>query len=328
LSTRGRAGVTLGARVEGAPEALTQGLQGPLWMRLVARLVGLLPYSALRSFGAALGALVGGLVRVRRRHVESAMQRAGVLSPRRAAAAMYGSLGAGLFELLWTAGRPAEPLASRLVVSPRAADLFERALARGRGVVVATAHTGNWDLAACAAAAWLSTRAGPSGRAPALHVITKRLSWRALDRTWQTLRAERGVLLVDARGASSRVREALARGDVVAMMIDQAPERAAGVAELPFLGAPAWCDLAPVLLAARARAPVVVAFGRRRDDGLHELDAFDLIEPEALASRNDVVTVAARITDALASFVLTHPSQWLWLHRRWKGLRRKGKAKG
>ncbi|MDI1449234.1 lysophospholipid acyltransferase family protein [Polyangium sp. 6x1] len=288
----------------------------------MARLVGLLPYRALRSFGAALGAFVGGFVRVRRRHVESAMARAGVPAPRRAAAAMYGSLGAGLFELLWTAGRPDEPLASKLVVSARAADLFTRAVARGRGVVIATAHTGNWDLSACAAAAWLRQRAGPSGRAPALHVITKRLSWRALDRTWQRLRAERGVLLVDARGATARVREALARGDVVAMMIDQAPERAAGVTRLPFLGAPAWCDLAPVLMASRARAPIVVAFGRRREDGLHELDAFDLIEPEALATRTEVERVAARITDALASFVETYPAQWLWLHRRWKELRR------
>ncbi|MRG91279.1 lysophospholipid acyltransferase family protein [Polyangium spumosum] len=322
MNARGRADDSLGARAEGAPEALAVGPRGPLWMWLVARLVGLLPYHALRSFGAALGALVGGLLRVRRRHVEAAMTRAGVDAPRRAAAGMYRSLGAGLFELLWTAGRPAEPLDARLVVSARAAELFERALSRGRGVVVATAHTGNWDLAACAAAAWLRGRVGSEGRAPSLHVITKRLSWRALDRTWQRLRAERGVLLVDARGASARVREALARGDVVAMMIDQAPERAAGVAELPFLGAPAWCDLAPVLLASRARAPIVVAFGRRRDDGLHELDAFDLIEPEALASRADVVRVAARITDALAEFVKENPAQWLWLHRRWKGLSR------
>ncbi len=289
-------------------------------MWLVARLVGLLPYRALGVLGAGLGALVGGLVRVRRGHVEFAMARAGVQAPPRVAAAMYGSLGVGLLELLWTAGRPEEPLEPKLVVSSRAADLFDRALGRGRGVVVATAHTGNWDLAACAAAAWLRARSGPSGRAPALHVITKRLSWRALDRTWQKLRAERGVLLVDARGASARVREALARGDVVAMMIDQAPERRIGVAEIPFLGAPAWCDLAPIMLAARARAPIVVAFGRRRDDGVHELDAFELVEPEALSSRTDVVRAAARITGALASFVEEHPAQWLWLHRRWKGL--------
>ncbi|MDC3956570.1 lysophospholipid acyltransferase family protein [Polyangium jinanense] len=322
MSARSRADETLGARAEGAPEALPQGSRGPLWMWLVARLVGLLPYRALRSFGAVLGALAFGLVRVRRRHVESAMERAGVPEPRRAAAAMYGSLGAGLLELLWTAGRPEEPLEPKLVVSPRAADVFTRALVHGRGVVVATAHTGNWDLSACAAAAWLREHEGLSGRTPALHVITKRLSWRALDRTWQRLRAERGVLLVDARGATTRVREALARGDVVAMMIDQAPERAAGVAQIPFLGAPAWCDLAPFLMAARARAPIVVAFGRRRDDGLHELDAVDLIEPEALATRADVVQVAARITNALASFVETYPAQWLWLHRRWKELRR------
>jgi KDO2-lipid IV(A) lauroyltransferase len=155
------------------------------------------------------------------------------------------------------------------------------------------------------------------GRA-GLTVVTKRLSWRALDRYWQRLRAERGVSLVDAEGAASEVRAALARGGVVALMVDQAPERASGVATIPFLGRPAEHDLAPALLAARAKAPVVVLLGRRDARGMHVLELADEIAPEELRGRGGVERATARIAAAVERFVRAHPAQWLWLHRRWK----------
>jgi KDO2-lipid IV(A) lauroyltransferase len=105
---------------------------------------------------------------------------------------------------------------------------------------------------------------------------------------------------------------------VVALLVDQAPERAGGVATLPFLGRPARHDLGPALLAARARAPIVVLLGRRREDGLHVLELADAIPPEELRGRGAAVRATARIAAAVEGFVRAHPEQWLWLHRRWK----------
>jgi KDO2-lipid IV(A) lauroyltransferase len=334
-------------------------------MRVVMGAVGRLPYRWLGVLGALVGALVGSVLRIRRAHVTLAMARAGVERPGRAASGMYASLGRGLFELLWLGGRPREePL--RVVIDEASAERFAQALARGRGVVVATAHTGNWDLTACAAAAWIGARAGQRGggdggqsrapgaalrttfrsdprggdggqsRAPGaapadpleglggaphvgarLHVVTKRLSWRALDRTWQHLRAARGIGLIDAHGAARRVLRALGAGDVVAMMVDQVPERGSGVSVLPFLGAPARHDLAPVTLAARAGAPIVVVLGRRAEDGRHVIEVAAVLEPHA--TREAIIDATAHIARLLEQFVLTYPDQWLWMHRRWKG---------
>jgi len=288
----------------------------PLWIRLVLALVGLAPRALLPSLGAALGWFAGSVLRVRRKHVETSMKRAGVADVSRSAALMYRSLGVGLFELLWMSARPEEPPPYSLRLTKRAGDLLNEAFSLGRGVVVTTAHTGNWDLCACAVASFLRERSEAPARS--LHVITKRMSWRSLDALWQRLRASRGVRLVDARGAMARVKEALARGDVVAMMIDQAPERRRGVMEAPFLGANARHDLAPLVMARRARAKVVVAFARRLENGEHELDVADVIEPEALG---DLESAMRRIVGALERFVVEHPPQWMWLHRRWKGLR-------
>jgi KDO2-lipid IV(A) lauroyltransferase len=195
-------------------------------------------------------------------------------------------------------------------------DALRSAGARGRGVVVATAHTGNWDLAACAAARWLAREPGVGGP---LHVVTKRLRMASLDASWQRLRADRGVALVDAAGAVPRVRAALAAREVVALLIDQVPERRSGVATFPFLGAPARHDMAPAILAARARAPIVLVLGHRTSGGRHRLECHAVIDPEELhAGDGSLQRAAARLAGALERFVEEHPEQWLWLHRRWK----------
>ena len=275
-------------------------------LRALAAAVGALPWRSLRACGALLGALVGSVLRIRRAHVDRSLARAGVVRPDAVARAMYASLGAGVCELLWVVGRPRAPLDRLVSLSPEAAAVVARR--RGLGAVVATAHLGNWDLAACAVAS-----------AVPLTVVTKRLHVATLDRFWQGARAARGVRLVGARGALAAAREALAGGGFVAFVVDQAPERGSGVSRLPFLGAPALCDRAPAALAARARVPLVLALDRRLADGTHRVDVPLVLEPPPRAGAAWVEEATARVQRALEAAVLADPSQWLWMHRRWKG---------
>ncbi len=63
------------------------------------------------------------------------------------------------------------------------------------------------------------------------------------------------------------------------MMIDQAPERERGATRVAFMGRPAWVDLAPALVAMRARVPLVVVLSHRCPDGTHQADLAGVIEP-------------------------------------------------
>ena len=282
-------------------------------MRALAWMIARAPWSWLGPIGAAIGLFAGSLLRIRRRHVEASLRAAGIEPASAIARQMYRSLGTGLVELLWLAGREPGAIDDRFEMAPRAAAALRDAAAMGRGVIVATAHTGNWDLSACASARWIAAHLGAG-----LTVVTKQLSWHALDRYWQRLRAERGVALVGAEGAAIEVRNTLRGGGVVALLVDQAPERVSGVAMLPFLGRDARHDLAPALLAARAKAPIVVLLGRRREDGTHVIDLADAIAPADLRGSDAPRRATARISAAVAQFVRAHPAQWLWLHRRWK----------
>jgi len=260
----------------------------------------------LRFLGRLLAWFVGDVLRVRVAHVRASLKRAGFTEAERVARLMYRSLGTGVFELVALALRPRMAAQVRGLAEAVAA---VRSKTAASGVVVATAHTGNWDYTLCALAQHVDVT-----------VITKRLSVSWLDRWWQGLRGERGVRLVQAGSAARVALEALRRGAWVVSMIDQAPERARGVVPVGFLGAVADVDLAPALLALRARAPLVVAFPKRTAEG-HAVELLGVFEPPARAGRAWAESVMGEATRLLEQFVRRHPEQWLWMHRRWKRAR-------
>jgi len=221
---------------------------------------------------------------------------------------MYRSLGASALEFLWLARRGDEAT-GHVRIHPASEARWRAALGQGRGVVIAASHTGNWDLAACAVA-----------RDVELLVVTKRLSLGSIDGFWQATRAGRGVRLVDALGAVPHAREALRRGAAVAMMIDQAPVSPRHTVRVDFLDRPALADRAPAALAAACAAPLVVAASSRGADGDHVLHVLDVIAPPRRPGRAWIDAATGRATAALDGFVRAQPTQWLWMHRRWKGI--------
>ncbi len=279
-------------------------------LQALARIVTHLPLSWLRYPGALLGWISGTVLGIRRAHVVASMQRAEIVDARATARTMYASLGTGILELLWLAGSRIRA-SSRVRLTDRAQALVDRYRSAPRGLVVLTAHTGNWDWVACAAAEMLD----------GLAVVTKRLRVGWLDRFWQATRSARGIQLVGVEGALSAARHVLARGGAIAMMIDQAPERASSVCVAEFLGSPAVCDLAPMLVAMRAHATVALALSHRDSSGVHVIDVPIVLEPPPRASRRWAESACVEMQRALERWVREHPSQWLWMHRRWKGAR-------
>jgi KDO2-lipid IV(A) lauroyltransferase len=276
--------------------------------------VALLPRFLLNAAGWILGWLAGSVLRIRRAHVEASMRAAGIAGVARQARGMYRALGVSAMEFLWLAVAGRGALAG-VRIDEESRERWRDVVTRGRGVVVAASHTGNWDLAACAMA-----------RQGELLVVTKRLRIGWLDRFWQTTRARQGVTLVDAPGAMRRAREVLGRGGAVALMIDQVPTSARHASTVDFLGRPAHVDRAPAALAASARAPLVVAAAARGPRGEQVLYVLDVLEPPQRPARAWVDAATAVATRALDRFVRDHPTEWLWLHRRWKRLDRGSRA--
>jgi KDO2-lipid IV(A) lauroyltransferase len=180
---------------------------------------------------------------------------------------------------------------------------FKNALARGRGVLVATAHFGNWELSAFAHA--LMT-------AP-MHVVARPLDNRRLDEFIEQRRAISGNRIISKREAAREILRALKSGQAVGILIDQNTAREEGVF-VDFFGVKACAGTGFVKLAHHSGAAVVPGYALWSAAERRYVLRFD---PEIPMS-GGVPEDTQKIHSHLEKVIRKHADQYLWIHRRWK----------
>lgn len=194
------------------------------------------------------------------------------------------------------------------VVERQGGEHLERALAAGRGVVVATAHLGNFDLMACSEAL----------RGLELYIVTRRqhLGW--VDRFWMERRRGCGLHFLPARRSIISMHRLLRRGKVVALMIDQHMPAHHGLV-LDFFGRRASTTPAPALLAYQSGAALLPVCAERLPRGRHRVRIFPPLRVDTRARRRDEIRrLTVQLNEWLEQRIMERPEQWLWIHRRWK----------
>jgi KDO2-lipid IV(A) lauroyltransferase len=180
---------------------------------------------------------------------------------------------------------------------------FKAAQARGRGVLVATAHLGNWELSAFAHA-WLT--------AP-MHIVVRPIDNPRVDAMVEQRRALSGNHIIEKKDAARDILRALKAGDAVGILIDQntAPEEGVFI---DFFGIKACAGAAFARLAHHSGAAVVPGFALWSEEEQRYVLRFDPI----IEMTGDVLEDTQRIHAHLENVILQHADQYLWIHRRWK----------
>jgi KDO2-lipid IV(A) lauroyltransferase len=180
---------------------------------------------------------------------------------------------------------------------------FQTALARGRGVLVATAHLGNWELSAFSHA-WMT--------AP-MHIVVRPLDNPRLDIFVERYRALSGNHIIEKKDAARGILKALKAGDAVGILIDQNTTLDQGVF-IDFFGKKACAGTAFAKLAQHSGAAVVPGFALWS----HEDQRYILRFYPEISMSGDISEDTQRIHAQLESVIRQYPDQWLWIHRRWK----------
>jgi KDO2-lipid IV(A) lauroyltransferase len=180
---------------------------------------------------------------------------------------------------------------------------YERAKARGRGILFATAHLGNWELSAYAHA--LLTEP--------MNVVVRPLDNPLIDGIVERRRALSGNTLLSKRDFARSIFHALRENQPVGILVDQNSSADNG-AFVPFFGSLACANLTFAKLAARSGAAVLPGFavwspGERR----YILRFYPEVE-----MTGDAVEDTRRVQQAIETAIREAPDQWLWIHRRWK----------
>lgn len=180
---------------------------------------------------------------------------------------------------------------------------YQKAKEQGRGVLIATAHLGNWELSAFAHA--LMTEP--------MHVMVRPLDNPLVDRLVEDRRTLSGNRLINKRDAARTAMKALRRNEAVGILIDQNTAAHEGVF-VEFFGKLACAGSGFVKLAYRSQAPVIPGFALWDENrNRYVLRFYPQVE-----LTGDLQADTQRLHSILENIIRQYPDQWMWIHRRWK----------
>jgi len=279
-------------------------------LRLVSGIVCVLPERAAWSFGKVLGR---GLYFVDRPHRKVATENLSAAFPAKTPHAIKGhvkevfeNLGLVLVESL----RVRKMLAlgiERFVEKPDLSEVRE-AVDAGKGMIIATAHISNWEIAGHATSMMITP----------LKSVARPLENPLVEKYIDRIRRLSGQEIIRKRGAVRGMVKALNSGHSVAMLMDQ-DARSHGVF-VDFFGRPASTWPTAAALALKHGCPIVVGFVERTGQPFrYRLVVDSVFRPRPTADRQaDLQRLTQQITTRLEERIRQSPGEWLWIHRRWK----------
>lgn len=279
-------------------------------LRLLEIGLGALPKPIADRVGARIGDLLRWPLGIRRRMVEANVRRAFPdATPEwidRVVRESYRHLGREVVSMLRLS--QLDPAGVNAVVEVPDEDWagFEEALAEGNGVILATGHYGNWEMAAAAVAA----------RGVPIAAIVKAQSNRLVDAHIERARRRLGVETVDMARAPRRIPRDLAANKGIGIVGDQ-DARSSGV-WVDFFGVPASTYRGPALFALRYDAPVIAAVCRRLPDGRYRLSGKRIPVERTESLEADIGRVTAILAARLEAQIREDPTQYFWFHNRWR----------
>jgi KDO2-lipid IV(A) lauroyltransferase len=210
------------------------------------------------------------------------------------------------WEILELMVAPRSYIKSRVVVLGE--ERVEAALAQGRGMIAVAAHAGNWEY----------TVFGYGLQYRPVAVVGRELDHPWGARLARHLRERCGNRMVAKQKGMREILHHLGQNRVVGIVIDQNTAADQGLL-VNFFGKAARTTPVAAALARRRDIPVLPVFSRRLPDGRHLMAILPPLPLEKTADiQGDIkrhLELQSRVVEA---WVRSQPSQYLWLHRRWK----------
>jgi KDO2-lipid IV(A) lauroyltransferase len=176
---------------------------------------------------------------------------------------------------------------------------LKQALGRGRGVIIVTAHLGNWELGGGV----LSRNGYP------IHAVALPHKFPPTDRFFNYQRQLMGVTIIPTGVAVKRCFSLLKEKKIVAMLGDR--DFSGGGCETDFLGARAIVPRGPVVFARKTGALLLPMFGVRQKDESLRIIIEEPIDPWDDRDRpRDEAVLLKETVAVIESYVREYPDQW------------------
>lgn len=281
-----------------------------LLLKAAAFIIGHLPLFLTRVLALLFGALAFSLAgRHRRTAVENVERAFGdTLAPEekdRIVRKVFDNLAGMFFEFMRIPWLSPSDLGRLYEVE--GIENLKGALAKKKGVMIVTAHFGNWEM--------IAAYFGLSGNT--MEIVARDLDNPTVDEFVRWVRTRSGNRVVSKNRAMRRLLRALSGNGIIGILLDQNVASNEGVF-VDFFGTPACTNKGPALIVAASGAAIVPTF-IVRENGRHRLVFLPEVEPGSTGDKTkDAIVTTARCTKVIEEMIRKYPDHWFWVHRRWK----------
>jgi KDO2-lipid IV(A) lauroyltransferase len=178
----------------------------------------------------------------------------------------------------------------------------------GRGLLIVGGHYSNFEIVG-----YLMGLFGFN-----VYSIARPLDNKLINNYLYGVRRRMGQKIIDKKGAAKLMGKAASTGATLCFIADQDAGKKGIFVD--FFGRKASTYKSIGLIAITNNIPIAVGYSRRVGNRFYfELGINRIIFPEEWAGLNDPLEwITAEYTKAIENFVREDPSQYWWLHRRWK----------
>ena len=191
----------------------------------------------------------------------------------------------------------------RRCVSFEHREYLDQALAPGKGVILASAHFGNWEIAGAVLRSM--------GHELNVVVMPERL--RKLETLLESHRRQRGFRIIPLGQAARGILRCLQRGELVAMLADR--DFTHHHSEVTFFGRKASMPTGPVRLSFRTGTPLLPALFMRQED---DTFMFRFHPPLLPAQEGSEEAMQRKLCAFLEDNIAERPHQWYLFDHFWK----------
>ena len=198
----------------------------------------------------------------------------------------------------------------RAIIGRGGMEHLNEARSRGKGLIVVTAHMGNWDLAG----ALLGHMGLP------LHAIADRFEPQRMDDLINGAREKHGLNILSLEaGSLKQIFTALKRNEIVLLLFDR-PQPGEGV-PVEFFGETAYLPPGPAAIAIKTGAALMVGYALRDPGDKTFSGRFEeCIEYKHLLTGDkeaDIQRVTQEIVHRFEAIIREHPDQWYMFREMW-----------
>jgi len=189
----------------------------------------------------------------------------------------------------------------------RGRENYYSAKAKHKGVIFVGGHCGNWELMSLSFKELFGEN---------MWGIARHQNNPYLNRIVEQMRTRYGTQIIYSKSALRPILGVIKKDGVIGMLADQAvfPENGALI---EMLGRKAWANKAPVIIAHKTGVPLVPVFTHRENDR-HVITIHPEYELCGDKSEEGIQRDIQALSRYLEDFICAHPTDWYWVHRRWK----------